>query len=253
MPRLEYERINWENAPSTETPINAENLNIMDNAIAALFTYLGELEERIDNLSQQDATAMTATFGEPGEEGVDEAPLQPSGSSIGNIVTGIHSRIRDLQTLKTVAAAKQDKLTWDNEPTSGSQNPVTSNGIYEALANIPIQSATEIVDIKDQVTLTAGTNCGQVTLQEAYRSGNIAYLKFLVAPSTSIAVGGNLDITLSGITPVSTADNRIGYGLIGTNWWTCWLTSATNIRVRSMASTAWTTADPIISVMFLIE
>lgn len=97
MPRLEYERINWENAPSTETPINAENLNIMDNAIAALFTYLSELEERIDNLSQQDATAMTATFGEPGEEGVDEAPLQTSGSSIGNIVTGIHSRIRALQ------------------------------------------------------------------------------------------------------------------------------------------------------------
>lgn len=97
MPRLEYERINWENAPSTETPLNAENLNIMDNAIAALFSYLGELEQRVDSLSQQDATNMTATFGEPGEEGVDDAPLQPSGSSIGNIITGIHSRIRAFQ------------------------------------------------------------------------------------------------------------------------------------------------------------
>lgn len=97
MPRLEYERINWENAPSTETPINAENLNTMDNAIAALFSYLGELEERIDNISLSDGTQLTATFGEPGEEGADEAPLQPSGSSIGNIVTGIHSRIRSIQ------------------------------------------------------------------------------------------------------------------------------------------------------------
>lgn len=104
MPRLEYERINWENAPSTETPLNAENLNIMDNAIAALFSYLGELEQRVDNLSQQDATNMTATFGEPGEEGVDDAPLQPSGSSIGNIITGIHSRIRAFQSASELKA-----------------------------------------------------------------------------------------------------------------------------------------------------
>lgn len=104
MPRLEYERINWENAPSTETPLNAENLNIMDNAIAALFSYLGELEEAVANLNRSDASDMTATFGEPGEEGVDDAPLQPSGSSIGNIITGIHSRIRAFQSASELKA-----------------------------------------------------------------------------------------------------------------------------------------------------
>ena len=104
MPRLEYERINWEDAPSTETPINAENLNIMDNAIAALFSYLDELEETVANLNRSDASDMTATFGEPGEEGVDDAPLQASGSSIGNIITGIHSRIRAIQSASELKA-----------------------------------------------------------------------------------------------------------------------------------------------------
>lgn len=113
MPRLEYEQINWEDAPSNKTPINAENLNNMDNAIAALFSYLGELEQLIDDLSQQDATNMTATFGEPGEEGVDEAPLQRSGSSIGNIVTGIHSRIRALKNTE-IPELKEDLIAMQN-------------------------------------------------------------------------------------------------------------------------------------------
>lgn len=36
----------------------------------------------------------------------------------------------------TLLANKQNTLTWDTTPTSGSTNPVTSNGIYEALQNV---------------------------------------------------------------------------------------------------------------------
>ena len=32
-------------------------------------------------------------------------------------------------------ASKQDKLTWDSAPTSGSTNPVTSGGIFTAIQN----------------------------------------------------------------------------------------------------------------------
>lgn len=34
---------------------------------------------------------------------------------------------------KTDVAKKQDKLTFDSTPTSGSANPVTSGGVYNAL------------------------------------------------------------------------------------------------------------------------
>ena len=151
MPRLEYERINWENAPSTETPLNAENLNIMDNAIAALFGYLGELEQRVDNLSLQDATNMTATFGEPGEEGVDDAPLQPSGSSIGNIITGIHSRIRAFQNTNELKVYYGSAFF---EPTPGSRFKMVQVGpppnCNQFLAVIPIASSVaEIMEAAD--------------------------------------------------------------------------------------------------------
>lgn len=36
--------------------------------------------------------------------------------------------------IKTLIAAKQDKLTFDSKPTSGSTNPVTS-GVYDAINN----------------------------------------------------------------------------------------------------------------------
>ena len=41
----------------------------------------------------------------------------------------------DLAT-KSELNDKQDKLTFDNTPTLNSQNPVTSNGVYEAITNI---------------------------------------------------------------------------------------------------------------------
>ena len=47
MPRLNYTKINWENAPSTNTPITAENLDHMDNGLAALYADVGELESAI--------------------------------------------------------------------------------------------------------------------------------------------------------------------------------------------------------------
>lgn len=36
--------------------------------------------------------------------------------------------------LKALISTKQDKLTFDNTPTSGSSNPVTSDGIYQAIS-----------------------------------------------------------------------------------------------------------------------
>lgn len=50
LPVLEYERVNWEDAPSRVTPLSADNLNNMDNAIAALSDYIYRLEDRVVEL-----------------------------------------------------------------------------------------------------------------------------------------------------------------------------------------------------------
>ncbi len=51
------------------------------------------------------------------------------------------SNAKILELTETVTAAleevdhnKQDKLTFDTTPTSGSTNPVTSDGVYKAIA-----------------------------------------------------------------------------------------------------------------------
>lgn len=98
MPRLNYQKVNWEDAPSTATPLNAENLDNMDNGLAALYQDVADLEEAVENIEiTTDITNLPVSFGEPGEPGVDDAPLQPSPSSLGDVITGIHSRIRAMQ------------------------------------------------------------------------------------------------------------------------------------------------------------
>ena len=52
MSQIDYQRINFEDAPSTATPLSAANLNRMDNAIAALCDYLATLETTVGELQE---------------------------------------------------------------------------------------------------------------------------------------------------------------------------------------------------------
>lgn len=57
-------------------------------------------------------------------------------SSIGNgTITG---------AISTLNEDKQDALTFDSSPTSGSNNPVTSGGVYTALQNVDIDVDSEL-------------------------------------------------------------------------------------------------------------
>lgn len=51
MPRLDYTEIGWEDAPSTATPLNSSNLNIMDRGIAALYQDVADIELLIADLT----------------------------------------------------------------------------------------------------------------------------------------------------------------------------------------------------------
>lgn len=60
MPRLVYERIYWEDAPSINTPLSAENLNNMDNGLASLYADVGDLEGNLDTLITSDLVPTEA-------------------------------------------------------------------------------------------------------------------------------------------------------------------------------------------------
>lgn len=67
------------------------------------------------------------------------------------------------QQAQTTANSKQDELTFDTAPTSGSNNPVTSGGVYTAMQSfapeLPIASTETLGGVKvDGTTITADEN-----------------------------------------------------------------------------------------------
>lgn len=72
---MAYERVNWENAPSTETPLSAENLNAMDEKIAALDAQTEELSEKHNQL--EDSVELL-------DQRMDTFVSLPEGTTAGN-------------------------------------------------------------------------------------------------------------------------------------------------------------------------
>lgn len=46
--KVDFRRLTWENYPSTETPINADNLNRLEEGVAGLYSDVAEIEEELD-------------------------------------------------------------------------------------------------------------------------------------------------------------------------------------------------------------
>ena len=65
---VNYTRINWEDSPSTQTPLNAENLNAMDSAIDELASAVNNLDGVTDDIEelQTDVGAIKNDFAELG-------------------------------------------------------------------------------------------------------------------------------------------------------------------------------------------
>lgn len=60
----------------------------------------------------------------------------------GTVTEDISALQTDVGALQTSMSGKQDALTFDTTPTSGSTNPVTSGGIYNAIPKISMGTAT---------------------------------------------------------------------------------------------------------------
>ncbi len=74
----------------------------------------------------------------------------------GTLVSAINKNIGDIAANTSAIAGKQNTLTFDNAPASGSDNPVKSGGIYTALAGK--QNGIIVAAISLTATWTEQTN-----------------------------------------------------------------------------------------------
>lgn len=65
---LIYNRVSWEDAPSENTPIDAENLNKMDKGIADVTEFVNQLSEQIDDMKENGTGGGSGT-GTDGKDG----------------------------------------------------------------------------------------------------------------------------------------------------------------------------------------
>ncbi len=70
----------------------------------------------------------------------NRAPASNTADLVGGVLVGI------VTALQMLLDDKQDELTFDNAPTADSPNPVTSDGIYQALQAIDLSACEKIVN-----------------------------------------------------------------------------------------------------------
>ena len=115
---MSYTRVNWQNKPSTATPINATNLNTMDAGIAALDTAMADKVDKVagKGLSTEDFTTEEKTKLANIEDGA-EVNVQADWGQTDNTADDYIKNKPDLSVY-----AEKDSL-WTDATQTG--NPVT--------------------------------------------------------------------------------------------------------------------------------
>ena len=111
--------------------------------------------------------------------------------------------------LDDAMATKQDILTFDDTPTNGSNNPVKSNGIYDALAT---KANTDMVaaDFNAGTSYTAGNYCVQDG--KLYKFKNNHSGAWSSADVDEVKIAGELSALKSGLTNVEGWNKLFAFG-----------------------------------------
>lgn len=108
---MAYERINWQDAPSTDTPLSAENLNTMDSKIADLDSQVTQLDEKHEAL-EDDVELL--------ERRIDTLVARPEGATgIYNIIDGGGTGSTIENDLANIAAGNYSHAEGNNTRTIG--------------------------------------------------------------------------------------------------------------------------------------
>lgn len=106
-------------------------------------------------------------------------------------------------------------------------------------------------DITEFVTLTPGTDCESVTLNNALKCGNIVGLRVTLAPSKALANNVGCLVNVSGVTAL-TPSVSTGGGNISGNGLTCYMASASEFKVVNIGSSNWAKSTNATIVIFFV-
>lgn len=144
-----YTRMNWENTPSTATPLTADNLNHMDEGIEQATDGAIALETEI-------ATARGGSADLNTRFTADEASLEAVKSEIATARGGQNSLGARLDKTDKSIARKLDSMPFDSEPKNNSPCYLTSGAVYNAL--LAKADKTALATKYDSSNIESGTS-----------------------------------------------------------------------------------------------
>lgn len=113
---MSYTRINWENTPSTNTPLNADNLNNMDAALANLDNLIAEANQLMNQMkaaitlaeARMDTFVTLQDGTTTADAEIADARIDNDAHDWGNLGASIRNQIKDTWDVAVVS---------DDEPT----------------------------------------------------------------------------------------------------------------------------------------
>lgn len=189
---VNYTRINWEDSPSTQTPLNAENLNAMDSAIDELAGAVNDLDGVTDDIDD----------------------LESKVGAIKNDLTNIEN----LSPIDVFSEYYQGGITYaqqgrtlENLQLSTASNRIRSNSGT---------SSSDLALIPANKKITISPNNGYKFAYQVYDASLQTALDEFVFSTNSITIQKNIDILLvvmigktddSAITPSDASNVNISY------------------------------------------
>ena len=220
---VRYTRVGWQDAPSTDTPIDAANLNHMDNGILALSeevdTELPLLQEQINDISTDIDTH------------IDEKIPPEVSSWLTEHVDPVGSAVVVDDSLTIQGAAADAKKAGDE--ISGLKEDLAQNRVFSLLSEADYQSATSKSDngayftsrmykaaYLQKVTVRVNSDTDkQVTIYIYRKNGTSAVYVFEVSGTGH----GEFDIPIDRIIPfdfyISIRGNSVAYKTMTSGEW----------------------------------
>ena len=165
-----YTRINWENTPSTATPLTADNLNHMDDGIEQATNGAIALESEI-------ATARGSSNSLGARLDTADANLAKKADKANTLagygITDAYTKERTDQKL----AQKLDSMPFDSEPKNNSPCYLTSGTVYSALLVKADKTALATKYDSSNIELGTATLTPYSTLIDKIKSATCLYEK----------------------------------------------------------------------------